>query len=79
MNLTVYDQVDPQKFFCVSQIKPEVMKANGLTMSARKLRALAKGEVEFCRVPTGDSGDETRQHMTKVFRYKDFLKFNEGE
>ncbi len=72
MGLSVSNQVDEKNYFSLSHINPEFMKDHGLTISANKLRQIARRSPNYFIIYTGQSKMLNCQRRTKIFKYEDF-------
>lgn len=72
MGLSVWSQVDMNKYFSISNINKEKMQKLGVNMSIKQLRAKARKTAPFMEVLTGQSDDKGYKRKTKIYRYEDF-------
>lgn len=72
MGISVFNQVDSNKYFSISNIDKEKMKKYGLNMSIKQLRDKARKTVPYMEVHTGQSDDKGYRRKTKIYRYEDF-------
>ena len=74
MGMKLYEQCDKDKYFSISTIDKERMKAAGLNMTVTKLRELAKKSLPVTQLPTGSVSCDKKVRLTKIYRYSDFLE-----
>lgn len=72
MGLSVWNQVDNEKFFSISTIDKKVMQKHGLKMTVTQLRELARKTPPHAEIYTGQSKLIGQRRLTKIYRYQDF-------
>lgn len=73
MGLSVFSEVDTNKYFSISTIEKSKMQKYGLTMSIKQLRLMAIKTVPFAEILTGQSKAIGFRRRTKIYRYEDFV------
>ncbi len=69
--MSLKNQVNMDKYFSISTIDPERMKAYGINLTPVELRERARHSPYFKLIPTG-STTPGKFRMTKIYRYEDF-------
>ncbi len=72
MGLSVWNQVDNDKYFSLSTIDKKVMQKHGLNMTIKALRDLARKTPPHAEIYTGQSKLIGWRKATKIWRYEDF-------
>lgn len=72
MGVSVFSEVDTNKYFSVSTISKAKMKQNGLNLSIKQLRALALKSVPVTEILTGKPNEHGRCRKTKIYAYEAF-------
>lgn len=72
MGMSVLSQVDSDKYFSLSTIDRKKMAKNGLNMTIKQLRELARKSPPYTEILTGQSRDMGYRQKTKIYRYEDF-------
>lgn len=74
MGIGVFDQVDRNQFFSISNIDKNLMKQYGINLSIKQLRAKARATVPFDEILTGQREENGYMRKTKIYRYIDFVE-----
>lgn len=72
MGFSVFGQVDSNKYFSLSTITREKMALNGLNMTIKQLRDLARKRPYFTQILTGQERKNGYMQKVKIWRYQDF-------
>ncbi len=73
MGMSVWSEVDTNKYFSISTIDKAKMAKYGINMSIKQLRDLARETAPFTVILTGQSDDKGYRRRTKIYRYEDFI------
>lgn len=78
MGMSVFSEVNSDKYFSISTITREKMDRNGLKMTVKQLRELARKRPPFTEILTGQSRENGYRQKTKIYRYEDFKNEDVG-
>ncbi len=79
MGCSVFGQVDSNKYFSLSTITREKMALNGLNMTIKQLRELARKRPYFTQILVGQSRENGYMQKVKIWRYEDFKNLKKEE
>ncbi len=79
MGYSVFGQVDSNKYFSLSTITREKMAINGLNMTIKQLRELARKRPYFTQILVGQSRENGYMQKVKIWRYEDFKNLKKEE
>lgn len=71
MGWSVFNQVDPNKYFSISKIDKNCMQKYNINMTVSNFRRRVKKSVPFTEILTGQ-GNIACTRRTKIYRYEDF-------
>lgn len=72
MGMSVFSEVDTNKYFSISTIDKAKMQKHGLNMSIKQLRELALKSVPAAEIWTGQSKAIGMRRKTKIYAYEAF-------
>ena len=72
MGLSVFNQVDNDKYFSLSSIDKKRMSENGINMSIERFKLIVRMTNPYALIPTGSNRVMGQRRMTKIYRYSDF-------
>ncbi len=72
MGLSVWNQVDNKKYFCLSSIDKKCMKDNDIEMPVTHFKEIVRRTKPFTRILTGSERCLGQHRMTNIYRYEDF-------
>ncbi len=78
MGCSVFGQVDSNKYFSLSTTR-EKMALNGLNMTIKQLRELARKRPYFTQILVGQSRENGYMQKVKIWRYEDFKNLKKEE
>ena len=76
MGLAVCNQVNEKVYFSISTISKEAMRENGLTMTMKELKEMARKRAPCFTIITGESHSRGQCRQTNIYKYTDFLPQN---
>ena len=73
MGMSIKNQIDSNKYFCLSSIDKSIMRQYGLKMTMSELKNKARKTLPYAEIFTGQTDAEGGQRRkTKIYRYEDF-------
>lgn len=78
MGLSVWSEVDTNKYFSISTIRKQAMEKHNITCTIKELQEKARKSVPVAEILTGQSKSLGMRKKTKIYRYEDFRTSNSG-
>ena len=72
MGLSVWNQVDSNKYFSISSIDKLILKQKGIDISLAEFKEIVRRAPPFTIITTGSDVITGRTRRTKIYRYEDF-------
>ena len=74
MGLSVWNQVDNSKYFCLSSINKKILAKNGINIPLSQFKEIVKRTPPYTKILTGSSRCLGHHRKTNIYRYEDFVK-----
>lgn len=73
MGLSVWNQVDNNKYFSISSIDKKVMARYGINIPVCKFKQIVKKTPPHTTIATGSERALGERRRTNIYRYEDFV------
>lgn len=81
MGLSVWNQVDNERYFCLSSINKKELERHSINIPLTQFKEIVRRTAPHIQIMTGSDRAMGRRRMTNIYRYEDFtntLKQSEG-
>ena len=78
MGLSVWNQVDNQKYFSLSSIDKRILVQKGIDISIAKFKEIVRRTPPYATIATGSDRVMGQRRRTNIYRYADFQNTIKG-
>lgn len=72
MGLSVWNQVNTDKFFSISKINKKTLEKHGINIPVTQFKDIVKKTPPHNQIPTGSTNSHGHLRMTNIYRFEDF-------
>ena len=72
MGLSVWNQVDSNRYFSISSVDRAILKQKGINITLSEFKEIVRRAPPFAVITTGSEVVTGRTRRTKIYRYEDF-------
>ena len=73
MGLSVWNQVDNSKYFCLSSINKKILAKHGINISLTQFKEIVRRTAPYTKILTGSDRCLGQHRKTNIYRYEDFV------
>ena len=78
MGLSVWNQVDNDKYFSLSSIDKKVLARKGINIPVSQFKEIARKTSAYTTIATGSNRVMGQRRKTNIYRYEDFDYLAQG-